>query len=125
MPRDLDNNHPGYPTIIEGLMVSPFKREKETKKKKKKDGPKGGKDKAADSKKNQDVLKKNKKGEYKVFEFGNYPLTNESKPKNGIWRMMLPCDADWEIAKPDEEEKADTKIGGVGVKAGGKKKGKD
>jgi hypothetical protein len=33
--------------------------------------------------------------EYKVFEYGNYPLRNDGKPQTGQFRMMLPCDADW------------------------------
>lgn len=44
-------------------------------------------------------LKHNEKKEYKVFEFGNYPLIevepSNFKPKNGVFRMMLPADADW------------------------------
>ena len=114
MPRDLDNNHPGYPKIVDTLMANPFKREKETKKKKKKDD-KGDK-KGAEAKKAVHVLQKNKKGEYKVSEFGNYPLNSEGKPKMGVWRMMLPCDADWTINKPDTEENEEK-----GAAKGGKK----
>ena len=116
MPRDLDNNHPGYPKVADGLMLNPYKREKETKKKKKKD-TKG--DKKTADKKQIHALQKNKKGEYKVAEFGNFPLNNEGKPKMGVWRMMLPCDADWEVTKPEAEDKEEKAGGGI-AKIGGK-----
>ena len=43
MPRDLDNNHPAYPTITEGLLINPYRKKAETKKKKgKKNEDEGG-----------------------------------------------------------------------------------
>ena len=33
MPRDIDNNHPEYPKVIETLTVNPYKEKKELKKK--------------------------------------------------------------------------------------------
>ena len=43
---------------------------------------------------------------YKVFEFANYPVTSDFKPRNGVYRMSLPCDADWS-GKEDPEMKAE------------------
>ena len=43
---------------------------------------------------------------YKVYEFGNHPLDKDFKPKGGIWRQKLPCDADW-MGKEDPEERAE------------------
>jgi hypothetical protein len=42
MPRDLDNNHPSYPTIAEGLLINPYRKKAETKKKKGKKEDEGG-----------------------------------------------------------------------------------
>lgn len=33
--------------------------------------------------------------EYKVYQFGNYPVMKNAKPKNTTWRLKLPADADW------------------------------
>jgi hypothetical protein len=32
---------------------------------------------------------------YRVYEYGNFPLRSDGKPKGGIYRMVLPADADW------------------------------
>ena len=102
MPRDIDNNHPEYPKVIETLVVNPYKEKKELKKKGKKGANEGRMMRGADHSKSKLEgleLKMNEKKEYKVYEFGNYPLIevepNNYKPKNGIFRMMLPADADW------------------------------
>lgn len=109
MPRDLDNFHPAYPKISEALLINPYRKKAETKKKKGK--------KAADEDGGGRLLRGAKKGdnpldnggklvmtdkkEYKVFEFGNYPLLDTGKPRGGQFRLFLPCDADW-TGKEDE-----------------------
>lgn len=51
-----------------------------------------------------DFLVPNDKQEYKIFEYGNFPYIEmkiakdedaQKRPKNGIFRLKLPCDADW------------------------------
>ena len=37
----------------------------------------------------------NNKLQYKVYQFGNYPLLKDGSPKSGVWRIKLPADADW------------------------------
>ncbi len=109
MPRDLDNYHPEYPKIIETLTVNPFKAQKEAKKKKGKkiantDLEGGGRMmRAGEGALDESKLRLTEKCEYKVFEFGNYPLRNDGKPLTGQFRMMLPCDADW-AGFPKEED---------------------
>lgn len=44
------------------------------------------------------VLKANEKGEYKVFEYGNFPLLfidGQLRPRNYQFRLKLPPDYDW------------------------------
>lgn len=33
--------------------------------------------------------------EYKVYQYGNYPVMTNAKPKNTTWRIKLPAEADW------------------------------
>jgi hypothetical protein len=53
----------------------------------------------------------NENQEYKVFEFGNFPVLNTGKPKAGVYRMKLPADADWtgrdKDVDPEEKKKND------------------
>lgn len=81
LPRDIDAHHPGYPSVMEMLAVNPYKEKKEVKKKRvKKDvedntsrfmrAPDGRKVPAMYGA----VLRPNHMGEYKVFEYGNFPL---------------------------------------------------
>ena len=103
MPRDIDNNHPEYPKVIDSLIVNPYKEKKELKKKGKRKGTDEGRMmRGADHSKSKLEgleLKHNEKLEYKVYEYGNYPMIeiepNTYRPKNGVFRMMLPSDADW------------------------------
>lgn len=46
-------------------------------------------------------LTKTEQANFKVYEFGNYPLLDTGKPRGGQYRLFLPCDADWE-GKEDE-----------------------
>ena len=128
MPRDLDNYHPPYPTIQDSLMVNPYRKKVETKKKKGK--------KACDEGPSNRLLKKGDKvGEpvgkleltdkscYKVYEFGNLPLLSNDRPKGHHWRMFLPADADWSGFEDPEE--ADTKGKQKDEKKKGKGKAKD
>ena len=109
MPRDLDNFHPAYPKVTEFLLHNKYRKKAETKKKK-------GKKAADDDGGNNRLLKKGKgdnpldnggklvktdQANYKVYEFGNFPLLDTGKPRGGQYRMFLPCDADWE-GKDDE-----------------------
>ena len=66
MPRDIMANHPGYVKIKDSLTVNPFKVEKKKKPKRKK----GEVDRGPQNKE----LLPDEKGNYKVFDFGNYPL---------------------------------------------------
>ena len=105
MPRDLDNFHPGYAEIHSSLLKNPFKNETREKKKKKGrdnlDANARGLLRQGDRKKDNITgaeLLRNEKFEYKVFEFGNYPMKfedNVPKPKGGQFRLMLPAEADW------------------------------
>jgi hypothetical protein len=89
MPRDLDNNHPAYPTIMEGLLINPYRKKAETKKKKGKKEDEGGGRLLRLAKKGQDPLDNGgklvltDKKEYKVYEFGNLPLLDTGKPRGG------------------------------------------
>ena len=124
MPRDLDVYHPQMPKVVEHLMVNPFKEKKDEKKKKKR---KAGEDtkmmRAADNSKAKDLmaggpLLRNERLQYQVHEFENFPCRQgpggEWKPKAGVFRMMLPSEADWNARKNkdqlDEEQK---KIKGI------------
>jgi len=122
MPRDLDNYHPEYPKIAEVLVVNPYRKAKETgkKKKAKKDDGEGGARRLRDGKGGKDgagggfaQLEPNYKQEYKVYEFGNYPQLSDGKPRGGQFRLMLPCDADWtgkdEMLPPEKTDVKDEK----------------
>ena len=51
----------------------------------------------------------NNKLEYKVFEYGNFPLLQKNKPRGGVYRMSLPSEGDWTGAETrlDEIRKRD------------------
>jgi len=51
----------------------------------------------------------NDKGEFKPFEFGNYPLLSNGKPKNGVFRLKLPSEADWTPRPKKKVEEEDEK----------------
>ena len=49
---------------------------------------------------------------YKPFEWGNFPMTKNGKPRGNTFKMRLPCDADWagvesRVVKDDGEDKED------------------
>ena len=67
MPRDIMANHPGYSKIRDTLEIYPFKVDKKQKRPKRK---KGEIDRGPENKE----LEPNDKGNYKVYDFGNYPL---------------------------------------------------
>ena len=62
-------------------------------------------------------LKTNDRQEYKVYEYGNFPIKKinvpgqgiKAMPRAGMYRLMLPADADWTERKKevDEENKDD------------------
>lgn len=118
MPRDFDNYRPEYPKAVDAYMYNPFKKEKETKKKKQKRGdediPSMVRRGLTKSKGPVDTtgwaLELTDEKRYKVYEFGNYPYRSNLRPRGDLFRMMLPCDADWEgkddPAKIEEREKA-------------------
>ena len=109
MPRDLENFSLGYPNVKSSLTVNPYPKQKEVKKKKK------GNDKKGVLAANNLLIKKiqplvcNEKFEYRPFEFGNYPLRADGKPISGVWRLMLPSEADWSnkvtVIDKDKEKK--------------------
>ena len=110
MPRDLDSAGPGYPTLKSQLLIDPMPIDKSAPKRAKKGEDKGKKGKLLKKGKTlaEELLAKKKleanvKGEYKVSEFGNYPLMSNGKPRGGLYRMSLPAEADWE--KPKLEKK--------------------
>jgi hypothetical protein len=124
MPRDLDNYHPEYPKVLELLPVNPWRKKAETKKKKGKKDDEGGRRNLRAGTTGKDMegakLEMTYKKEYKVYDFGNYPLLGDGKPRAGQFRLMLPCDADWggkEDNLPPETKKD-------GEKEDKKKKGK-
>lgn len=103
MPRDLDSYHPEFPTIEQSLLKNPYPKEKETKKKTTKSSKKQTTGKDIGPIKG-DKLEHNAKFEFKPSEFGNYPMRNDGKPRSGVFRLMLPAEADWEDKKPPNEE---------------------
>ena len=45
---------------------------------------------------NEGLLKKDELNNYKVYQFGSFPLNSVTgKPKNGVFRIKLPPEADW------------------------------
>ena len=85
-------------------MINPYRKKAETKKKNGKkaaDDEGGGRLLRNPCKKGDNPLDQGGKlvmtdhKEYKVFEFGNYPLLDTGKPRGGQYRLFLPCDADW------------------------------
>ena len=112
MPRDLDSLG-DYPKVTEYLTHDPWPKKKEDeaakkKKKKKKVAKKKEKTLIEEEDTKMRKLLKNEKGQYKVNEFGNYPLLRGDKWPGGILRMSLPCDADWEIRpKPVKKDSDD------------------
>ena len=116
MPRDLDNYHPEFPSIMATLLRNPYREKKETKKKAKATKlPRGAAAGKAEQQTQSGALVPNEKLEYKPFEFGNYPLIN-GKPPSGAYRLLLPSEADWSEKKANTDE---TKPA-----AGAQKKGK-
>ena len=106
MPRDMVGNHPGYVKTKDTLFVNPFKVDKKALRKKR------GKKNEVDRGLEQKELEPDEKGNYRVAEFGNYPLVQnvnlnenvegELRPKNYVWRMKLPADADWNPKQADD-----------------------
>ena len=92
-------------------MKNPVKKEKQTGRKKVVN--KGKKDTGPENYLFDQLL--TKKANYRVFEYGNYPLVDgsagkagldkEMRPRNGHWMMKLPPDADWTHMDQDEEQK--------------------
>lgn len=115
MPRDLDSSGPGYPTLMSQLQVDPMPIDKSAPKRAKKGEDKGKKGKllkkgkAAAEETAKKQLEPNVQGAYKVYEFGNYPLLRDGKPRGGQFRLRLPAEADWDKAREEkkEEEKDD------------------
>ena len=104
MPRDLDNYHPEFPSIMATLLRNPYREKKETKKKAKTTkAPRAAAGKADLLQAQSGALVPNEKDEYKPFEFGNYPLIN-GKPPSGAFRLLLPAEADWSEKKADAGE---------------------
>ena len=155
MPRDNEGQHPGYPTILEGLTENPCPKVKETNKRKKpvkkkedkkslvvgsqktqitwegtmKDGSQPIKidwTAKADHKSQPLVpskpnLKNPFDGAFRPCEYGNLPIRyNDGKPKCGVWRLMLPADADWSDPKAEKETAKNEQ--GLTVNEGAKKK---
>lgn len=93
IPRDIDRetHFIGYPSIKDELIqnLNPKIKKVETKKKKKT----GSKLKQQQEEKIK--LEHNEKFEYKPFHVGNYPLRKDGKPLAGVWRLILPSEADW------------------------------
>ena len=54
-------------------------------------------------------MEPNDKLEYKVYEFGNFPMRQNKKdewvPKSGVYKLMLPSEADWTRKETEEERK--------------------
>ena len=44
---------------------------------------------------NEGKLKMNDNKEFKVYQYGNFPVMTNAKPKNTAWRLKLPPEADW------------------------------
>ena len=109
MPRDIMANHPGYASIKSGLTENPFPAVKKEKRVKRKKGE-------VDRGPENVQLEPDEKGNYRVYEFGNYALVNQGekadgaepdfRPKNYHWRMKMPCDANWERKDPEKEDEA-------------------
>ena len=92
-------------------MENPHKDKKEAK---------AGKKKKFDRNSENLQLLRNPLGQHKVSEFGNYPLVSwggdeekDLRPKNYVWRMKLPCDADWSDVnyREQREDQATAKKG--------------
>ena len=49
----------------------------------------------------------NEKDEYKVCEFGNFPILKTGKPRAGVFRLMLPSEADWTGLESRTQDKAE------------------
>ena len=110
MPKDEDSGGQ-YPRVLDYLTHNPWPKPKETKTKKKKGAKKGAKRAAT---KTTDKIEKfplvqNKNLTYKPKDFGNYPTRKDGKPRAGLYRMVLPADADWKwIIKKKVEEDEDS-----------------
>ena len=109
MPRDLDSSGPGYPTLKSQLPVDPMPVDKSAPKRTKKGEDKGKKGKLLKKGKAQAEEAKKKlepdvRGAYKVYEFGNYPLLRDGKPRGGQFRLRLPAEADWGKAREEKKE---------------------
>lgn len=120
MPRDMESNAFGYPRVIDFLSVNPFRVKKENKKKRKKrDEADAGNKLMRSHVKPVDGVDMGsppfltEKGEYRVYEFGNLPLLSDGKPKAGVFRMMLPSEADW-TGFPLEKEEVENKKQKIG-----------
>ena len=110
MPKDLINSGTDlkYPLFHDQLMINPYRKDKLVKKKKNpvdedtmvmhRRAYVAG-DKSYQGDKTGWFLEMSPDCRYKVSEYGNYPLTKELKPRWGCYRMMLPCDADWEASE--------------------------
>ena len=42
--------------------------------------------------------------EHKVYQYGNYPINQDAKPKNGMWRLKLRPEADWTAGRQGTKE---------------------
>ena len=100
MPRDIDANRPEYPKQAD-LYLRNVKMEV----KKKLKPQKGDETNPTRARRIQGenyrgdktgwFLEQTAEANHHVFEFGNFPYTNDFRPRNGVFRMMLPCDAEW------------------------------
>ena len=63
----------------------------------------------------------NEKFEFRPYEFGNYPLRADGKPKNGCFRLMLPSDADWTEKQKKEAGEKGAEKEATAAKSPGKK----
>ena len=114
MPRDQETNGE-YPDQQGFLMHNPWPTDrtaggkKKAKGKKKKGAAVAVVKKVDDGTTQNRKLEPNEKLEYKPFEFANFPLLQNGKPKGGTFRLRLPSEADWKPAKKKltEEEKAE------------------
>ena len=111
-------------------MINPYPKVKETKKKKGQKGAAEAKLLRTNAKNLGNLpslstyvpLEHNAKFEYRPYEFGNYPLRDDGRPRGGTWRLSLPADADWSRRGENKEADASGKESGLEKKSPGKKK---
>lgn len=104
MPRDSNaNNSGGYLTILDMCMKAPERADI-------KKNVKGALRKKKDTQAENFIPETDDMGNYKIAEWGNYPLVNSGndldkdlRPKSGVFRMMMPCDHHYEPKNEDRD----------------------